>query len=159
MSRSEIGYLSLWFLPLLLKFFWAPLVDRIRPFARSHRAGWVIVTQTGVIASLLGLIPLGTGNIVGVIAVGMVGSLLIATQDIATDGYAAKHLAPQDRGIGNAIQGASVAFGVVIGGTIGLLLYARIGWTAPPLVCPPPPVAGFFADPAGGGICDARGRA
>jgi hypothetical protein len=71
-SRSEIGYLSLWFLPLLLKFFWAPVVDRIRPFARAHRAGWVIVTQTGVIISLLCLIPLGATNVWGIITVGPV---------------------------------------------------------------------------------------
>ena len=37
-SRTAIAYLSLWFLPLLLKFFWAPWVDRVRPFAQ--RAGW-----------------------------------------------------------------------------------------------------------------------
>ena len=127
-SRSEIGYLSLWFLPLLLKFLWAPLVDRIRPFARAHRAGWVIVTQIGVIVSLLCLIPLGSTNVWGIIGVGLVGSLLISTQDIATDGYAAKYLAPEDRPIGNAIQGGSVAFGVVVGGTLGLLLYASVGW-------------------------------
>jgi PAT family beta-lactamase induction signal transducer AmpG len=128
-SRTAIAYLSLWFLPLLLKFFWAPVVDRVRPFARSHRAGWVIVTQIGVIVSILCLIPLGTTNVAGIIAVGLAGSLLISTQDIATDGYAAKYLAPEDRAIGNAIQGGSVAFGVVIGGTLGLVLYAHIGWT------------------------------
>lgn len=128
-SRSEIGYLSLWFLPLLLKFFWAPWVDRIRPFARAHRASWVIVTQIGVIVSLLCLIPLGSTNVWGIIGIGLFGSLLISTQDIATDGYAAKYLAPDDRPIGNAIQGGSVAFGVVIGGTLGLVLYSYIGWT------------------------------
>jgi MFS transporter (putative signal transducer) len=128
-SRTAIAYLSLWFLPLLLKFLWAPVIDRVRPFARSHRAGWVIVTQIGVILSLLCLIPLEATNVAGIIAVGLVGSLLISTQDIATDGYAAKYLAPEDRAIGNAIQGGSVAFGVVIGGTLGLVLYAQIGWT------------------------------
>jgi len=141
-SRSEIGYLSLWFLPLLLKFFWAPVVDRIRPFARAHRAGWVIVTQTGVILSLLCLIPLGATNVWGIIAVGLVGSFLISTQDIATDGYATKYLAPGDRPIGNAIQGGSVAFGVVIGGTLGLVLYAQIGWTGMLLT-----IAGFSLIP------------
>ncbi|TKT70143.1 MFS transporter [Afipia massiliensis] len=127
--RTAIAYLSLWFLPLLLKFFWAPYVDRVRPFARSHRAGWVIVTQAGVIISILCLIPFGPTNVWAIIGVGMLGSLLISTQDIATDGYAAKHLAPEDRAVGNAIQGGSVAFGVVIGGTLGLVLYSRIGWT------------------------------
>jgi MFS transporter (putative signal transducer) len=142
MSRTSIGYLSIWFLPLLLKFFWAPVVDRIRPFARSHRAGWVIVTQAGVILSLLCLIPFGPTNIWGIATVGLIGSLLISTQDIATDGYAAAHLAPEDRPIGNAIQGGSVAFGVVIGGTLGLVLYAQIGWTGMLLT-----IAGFSLIP------------
>ncbi|UGV28109.1 MFS transporter [Rhodopseudomonas boonkerdii] len=142
MSRTSIGYLSIWFLPLLLKFFWAPVVDRIRPFAWAHRAGWVIVTQAGVILSLLCLIPLGPTNIWGIATVGLIGSLLISTQDIATDGYAAAHLAPEDRPIGNAIQGGSVAFGVVIGGTLGLILYAQIGWTGMLLT-----IAGFSLIP------------
>jgi MFS transporter, putative signal transducer len=141
-SRSEIGYLSLWFLPLLLKFVWAPVVDRIRPFARAHRASWVIVTQVGVIASLLCLIPVGATNVWGIIAIGLVGSLLVSTQDIATDGYAAKYLAPEDRPVGNAIQGGSVAFGVVIGGTLGLVLYELIGWTGMLLT-----IAGFSLIP------------
>jgi PAT family beta-lactamase induction signal transducer AmpG len=128
-SRTEIGYLSLWFLPLLLKFLWAPVVDRVRPFARAHRAGWVIMTQAGVILSILSLIPFGPTNVGAIICVGLLGALLISTQDIATDGYAAKHLSPEDRAIGNAIQGGSVAFGVVIGGTLGLVLYSHVGWT------------------------------
>jgi MFS transporter (putative signal transducer) len=128
-SRSAIGYLSLLFLPLVLKFLWAPMVDRIRPIARAHRAGWVILTQVGVIACILALLPLGPTNVAGIMGVGLVASLLISTQDIATDGYAAKYLPPQDRAIGNAIQGGSVAFGVVIGGTLGLVLYHHVGWT------------------------------
>ncbi|MDN3622880.1 MFS transporter [Methylobacterium isbiliense] len=127
-SRAQIGYLSLLFLPLVLKFLWAPVVDRIRPFARAHRAGWVVTTQIGVIACLLALVPLGPTQVGGLLAVGFLASLLISTQDIATDGYAVKHLRPEDRAIGNAIQGGSVAFGVVIGGTLGLVLYHHVGW-------------------------------
>ena len=133
-SRTAIGYLSLLFLPLVLKFLWAPYVDRLRPFARAHRAGWIIVTQTGVILCILALLPLGPTHVIGIIAVGFVASLLISTQDIATDGYAAKYLPPEDRAIGNAIQGGSIAFGVVIGGTFGLLLYHYAGWTTMLLV-------------------------
>ncbi len=50
--------------------------------------------------------------------------------------------APEDRAIGNAIQGGSVAFGVVIGGTLGLVLYAQIGWTGMLLT-----IAGFSLIP------------
>jgi PAT family beta-lactamase induction signal transducer AmpG len=127
-SRTEIGNLSLLLLPLVLKFLWAPLVDRLRPFARAQRAGWVVLTQSGVILCILALMLVGPTDAWGIIGIGFVTSLLISTQDIATDGYAAKYLPPEDRGIGNAIQGGSIAVGVVIGGTFGLVLHSRFGW-------------------------------
>ena len=129
-SRSAIGYFSILFLPLVLKFLWAPWVDRVRPFARAHRAGWVVLTQLGVVACILALNAAAPADVTAILAIGFVASLLVSTQDIATDGYAAKHLAPADRSIGNAIQGGSVAFGVVIGGTLGLVLHHRYGWHA-----------------------------
>ncbi len=128
-SRTAIGSMSILLLPLVIKFIWAPWIERIRPFARAHRAGWVFLTQIGVIATILALITVGPTQIGWIIAIGFVASLLISTQDIATDGYAAKYLPEADRPIGNAIQGGSIAFGVVIGGTLGLVLYEHIGWT------------------------------
>lgn len=128
-SRTAIGAMSILLLPLVLKFLWAPWVDRIRPFARAHRAGWVLITQSLTILAILALIMVGPTEVNAIIAIGFVASLLISTQDIATDGYAAKYLPEADRAIGNAIQGGSVAFGVVIGGTLGLVLYHHIGWT------------------------------
>ncbi|RYE34699.1 MAG: RhtX/FptX family siderophore transporter [Hyphomicrobiales bacterium] len=128
-SRTAIGAMSILLLPLVLKFIWAPWVDRIRPFARAHRAGWVFITQGLTILAILALTLVGPTEVNTIIAIGFVASLLISTQDIATDGYAAKYLPEADRAIGNAIQGGSVAFGVVIGGTLGLVLYHHIGWT------------------------------
>lgn len=128
-SRTAIGMMSILLLPLVLKFLWAPWVDRIRPFARAHRAGWVFITQSLTILAILALIMVGPTEVNAIIAIGFAASLLISTQDIATDGYAAKYLPEADRAIGNAIQGGSVAFGVVIGGTLGLVLYHHIGWT------------------------------
>ncbi|WP_188610080.1 MFS transporter [Chelatococcus reniformis] len=141
-SRTAIGYLSILMLPLVLKFLWAPLVDRVRPLARAHRASWVCITQAGVILAILALLAVEPTNVAAIIAVGSCASLLISTQDIATDGYAAKYLPPEDRPIGNAIQGAAVAFGVIIGGTLGLVLYHHIGWTGMILM-----VAGFSVVP------------
>ncbi len=128
-SRTSIGYFSLLFLPLVLKFLWAPWVDGFRPVARAHRASWVFITQAGTIACILALTTVGPADVTGILAIGFVAALLISTQDIATDGYAAKHLPERDRPVGNAIQGGSIALGVVIGGTLGLVLYHHVGWT------------------------------
>lgn len=129
-SRTAIGMMALLMLPLILKFLWAPLVDRFRPVARAHRAGWVIITQIGVIAGIVAMMWIEPTDVTGIFAIGFVVSVLMSTQDIATDGYAAKYLDPKDRPIGNAIQGGSVALGVVLGGTLGLLTYQHFGWTS-----------------------------
>lgn len=127
-SRTAIGSIAILFLPLVLKFLWAPLVDRIRPVARAHRASWVFLTQAGIVGCILALLAVEVTDVRAVLVIGFIASLLLATQDIATDGYAAKYLPEQDRAVGNAIQGGAVAFGVVIGGTLGLVLYHHVGW-------------------------------
>lgn len=147
-SRSAIGYLSLLFLPLVLKFLWAPAIDRLRPFARAHRAGWVVVTQVGIILCLLAMVPLGPTHVGGLVAIGFAASVLISTQDIATDGYAVSRLRPEDRAVGNAIQGGAVALGVVLGGSLSLLLYQHVGWTGMLLTAAAlslPPLGAAFA--------------
>lgn len=127
-SRTTIGLLSVLMLPLVLKFLWASWVDRLRPIARAHRAGWIFITQTGTVLAigLLAFIaPTDTGAF---LAIGLLVSVLVSTQDIATDGYATRALAVRDRPFGNAIQGGAVAFGVVIGGTLSLVIYHHFGW-------------------------------
>lgn len=133
-SRSAIGLIAILFLPLVLKFLWAPYIDRFRPIARRHRAGWIIITQTATICCLAALAFVDPTNMTAVLSIGFAVSVLVSTQDIATDGYATKNLAPEDRGIGNAIQGGAIAIGVVLGGMLALMLYDRIGWTATVLI-------------------------
>lgn len=129
-SRSAIGLLSVLMLPLALKFLWAPQVDRLRPLARRHRSGWVLVTQAGILLLLAALVLIAPTDTGVFLALGMMLSLLLSTQDIATDGYAAKYLDPRDRPIGNAIQGGATALGVVLGGTLSLIIYHQAGWAA-----------------------------
>lgn len=129
-SRSAIGLVGLLLLPGLLRFLWAPAVDRIRPFARAHRAGWIGLTQIGIIAGLVALSFVPPVEIGPFLAIGFMLGLLLSTNDIAVDGYATTSLAAADRPIGNAIQGGAVAVGVIVGTTGGLVLYARFGWQA-----------------------------
>jgi PAT family beta-lactamase induction signal transducer AmpG len=127
-SRTDIGTFSLLLLPLVLKFLWAPMVDRWRPVARAHRAGWVVATQGAIILLIAALALVTPDDVWTILWIGLAASFLLSTQDIATDGYAAKHLPEADRAVGNAIQGGAVALGVVVGGTLGLVLHAYFGW-------------------------------
>jgi MFS transporter (putative signal transducer) len=129
-SRTSIGLLSVLALPWIVKFLWAPLVDRYalwRPLGR--RRSWVVPLQASIIllVFLLAQFP-PADNLAPLFVIGALIAVLSATQDAAADGYAVERLAPSERGIGNAIQGGAVAVGVIGGGAGTLLLYDQIGW-------------------------------
>ncbi len=67
-------------------------------------------------------------DIVAFVTIGMIMSVLVSTQDIATDSYAVRQMAVRDRPLGNALQGGAVALGVVVGGTLSLVIYHHFGW-------------------------------
>jgi PAT family beta-lactamase induction signal transducer AmpG len=127
-SRTAIGMLALLMIPLTIKFLWAPLVDRLKLMAIGHRRGWILPTQVGTAAAIASLALVEPTQVHAILAIGFVVAVLTSTQDIATDGYATLALQKEDRPIGNAIQGAAVAFSVMIGGTLSLLLYGWVGW-------------------------------
>ncbi len=129
-SRSTIGLFSLLMLPLVLKFLWAPLIDRHRLLNIGHRRGWVVPMQIVTAAGIAALAFLEPTNVTALFAICLTMAVSMSTQDIATDGYATNSLSEADRGIGNAFQGGAVAFGVLIGGTLSLVLFESFGWRA-----------------------------
>ncbi|REG34057.1 MFS transporter (plasmid) [Paracoccus versutus] len=129
-SRATIGMLSLLLLPLALKFLWAPLIERFRPLPLGPRRAWILPTQLGSAACVLGLGMIQPTDIPALVVIALALILLTSTQDIATDGYAVLSLRPEERPTGNAIQGGAVAASVLVGGTLSLVLYQHIGWRA-----------------------------
>lgn len=139
MSRSAIGMVGILLAPLMLKFLWAPFVDRapLRIFGLArlgHRRSWILPTQLGVVGLLVLFAFLPPDDMWLLLGLGFCVMMLSSTQDIATDGYATERLKASERGRGNAIQGGSVAIGVVIGSSLTLYLYSQYGWTPTILV-------------------------
>ncbi len=129
-NLATIGSMALLFLPWVLKFLWAPYVDRWKPPFLGPRKGWIIPTQMlicGMIVFMALMDP--RDNLFTIFVIGCVISFLSATQDIATDGYAVELLEEHERPIGNGIQAGSLAIGVILGGTGTLVLYEYVGWT------------------------------
>ncbi|MBD8893280.1 MFS transporter [Roseibium litorale] len=127
-SRTDIGIFSLLMLPLVVKFAWAPLVDRIRLLPIGHRRGWIVPMQLVSSAAILAMAFIEPVNVTALFIICMIISVSMSTQDIATDGYATRKLEAADRSVGNACQGGAVAFGVVIGGSLSLFLFETWGW-------------------------------
>lgn len=131
-SLETLALVSLLGLVWPLKLLWAPLLDRVGSRRLGHHRSWLLVLQTGMVLTLLALLPFSdpVASIGPLVAVCGVFVVLSATQDIAADALAVRLLRPQDRGVGNGIQVAATYAGNVLGGGVCVLVYDRFGWTA-----------------------------
>ncbi|MDX1996531.1 MAG: MFS transporter [Thermoanaerobaculia bacterium] len=129
-SLEQVGALGILALPFLLKFLWAPLVDRFGA-SSGHYRSWLLWLQTAAIVTVLGIAGfdplLDSAALLGLGALFMV---LAATQDVATDGLAVRLLWHEDRALGNGIQVGGYYLGQILGGGGVLVLVDRFGWSA-----------------------------
>lgn len=131
---AMIGLLKLLALPWVLKVLWAPWVDRWSPLPLGHRRGWIVPMQLLVVA-LLGLMAcLPPRVLFETYLWPLMGLLLLlnlasATQDVATDGLAVRLLPPSWRGLGNGLQVGGYKVGMIVSGSLLLLVVDDWGWS------------------------------
>lgn len=128
---EQIGLVGALALPWLLKFLWAPLVDRHGSRRFGHFRSWILPLQTLSALAVVGLALLDPGRGLGwIFALGGVFMLLAATQDVATDGLAVNSLRFEERGPANGIQVGGYYLGLILGGGVVLMVFDRLGWQA-----------------------------
>ena len=132
---EQIGALQLLALFWVVKFAWAPLLDRYGSRRLGHYRGWLLLLQGLMVVAVLLLLPLDVGDDLPLVFV-LVGTIafLSATQDVATDATAVRVLLPSERGLGNGIQLACGYFGFIVGGGGILMIYDHLGWQAAVIV-------------------------
>lgn len=129
-ALEKVGVLGALALPFLLKFLWAPLVDRFGA-AGGHYRSWLLWLQALAIAAVAGLASLDpVADWGALLLLGFLFMMLAATQDVATDGLAVRLLWHADRGLGNGIQVGGYYLGQILGGGLVLVLTDRFGWSA-----------------------------
>src|SRR2546429_4897782 len=102
-SLTTIGVMSYVALPYLLKFLWAPLIDRYPLPWLGRRRGWILAMQVALALTiaLFGLQnPAVALTPISACAVAIV--FFSATQDIAFDAYRTDVSAPSERGLAAA---------------------------------------------------------
>ncbi|TQV76129.1 MFS transporter [Denitrobaculum tricleocarpae] len=128
-SRTMIGAIGVLLIPWILKFLWAPIVDRYQLSRLGRRRSWILPMQATIIGLILVMSQLSPlDDFFIIFGIACLVALAASTQDIATDGYAVEVLTPAQRAYGNAIQGGSIAAGVLIGSAFALILYDNFGW-------------------------------
>ena len=143
LSLRGVGMLSAIAFPWLIKFLWAPLVDRYGSARFGHFRSWILPLQALSVLTvvLIAFLDLET-QFVPLVVAGAVFMLLAATQDVATDGLAVRVLSHDERGPGNGVQVGGYYLGQIVGGGLMLISFQRFGWQNAVLT-----MAGFLALP------------
>jgi Arabinose efflux permease len=129
-SLDRIGLVSLIALPWVLKFLWAPAVERYRlPAAGRNRSG--VIVLAGGLVSIVGLIAAGSldpSNWLFLFTVLTVVAFAASTVDIACDGFAVQSLSQSHHGWANAAQVGGAYLGSALGGGLFLYLVGTCDW-------------------------------
>lgn len=129
LSLKTIGALKLVGLAYVLKFLWAPLLDRFNIPGLGRRRGWMLAMQFGIIVVLVAIAS--TSPQQSLTAIAILASTLVlfsATQDTAIDAYRTDQLLPQDRGLGAALGVGGYRVAMLVSGGLALVLAASAGW-------------------------------
>jgi len=127
-SLESIGYLQLIKLPWIIKFLWAPLVDKTSSNTRQYRR-WILASEIfyAIIIFSIGFMDLKI-NFTAIIIFMIIAFLASATQDIATDAFAILILKERERSLGNSMQTAGSFIGTLMGSGVLLIIYYYWGW-------------------------------
>jgi MFS family permease len=129
MSLKSIGLLFVLHLPWALKFLHASWVDRTWLPALGRRRTWIFPLQWlgACLLLLAGGFPPET-RFPAMFATLLGLNVVMATNDIAVDGYATDMLAPHERAWGNTVQASARYVGMMLGGGLMLFLHSTMGW-------------------------------
>jgi len=128
-SSEIIGLVFLASVPWILKFLWAPVVDRWGHSRLGHYKGWVLGTQLALVIGVLGLAFVDPGyRPLSLISALVVLTIILSTQQTALFGLVGTYLHPEKRPFGMSVQAVAFALAsVFVGGGI-LYVFGDFGW-------------------------------
>lgn len=127
-SLTSIGLIQLIKLPWIIKFLWAPLVDRTGGTVSKYKS-WIFLSEIFYAMVIFGIAFLKLDvNFEIIIVLMLIAFTASATQDIATDALAILILKKEERSIGNSMQSAGSFLGTLTGSGILLIIYYYWGW-------------------------------
>jgi len=128
-SNTTIGLMSYVALPYLLKFLWAPLVDRFPMPFLGRRRGWMLAMQIALAAAIaLFALQNPSESLAPIAACALAIVFFSATQDIAIDAYRADVSLPSERGLAAAATNLGYRSASWIALAVALVVADHFGW-------------------------------
>lgn len=115
--------------PYLLKFLWAPVMDRFVPPFLGRRRGWMLLCQIALLTGIAAMAmapPDQSIFLLGVLALSV--AFASASQDIVIDAYRTDVLQTHERGMGAAVGVFGYRIAMLASGGLALILADQIGW-------------------------------
>lgn len=130
---TTIGMLSWVGLAYTLKFFWAPVVDRVRlPWLTARfgrRRSWMLLAQAGIVTGLVLLAPQSPSeNLAAFVWLPLLVAFSSATQDIAIDAWRIESVPRELYGAMAAAYQLGYRLGITAAGAGALWIAADFGW-------------------------------
>lgn len=129
LSLKAIGWVTLIGQAYVLKFLWAPLLDRLPLPFLGRRRGWILLMQLLCGAALISMsfyTPQGAATTIAFL--GVLLAFASATQDIAYDAHRTDLLPPAERGWGTAFSQGGYRLGMLVSGAVAFVLADHLGW-------------------------------
>ena len=128
-SNTTIGVMSYVALPYLLKFLWAPFIDRYPLPLLGRRRGWMFVMQLAL-AVTIALFALQDPRLAlaPVAACALVIVFFSATQDIAFDAWRTDVSLPSERGLAAAATNLGYRTAAWVASACALIIADHFGW-------------------------------
>ena len=135
-ERATIGMLSWVGIIYTVKFFWAPVVDRLRlPVLHrllGRRRSWMLVAQVGIVAGLFNMAHLNPeqGHLAIVASLALMVAFSSATQDISVDAWRIEAAPQPMQGVMAAAYQLGYRIAIMVASAGALWIAADHGWTA-----------------------------
>ncbi len=126
-DTQSISMLTLIAIPYTLKYLWAPFLDKISIPWLGRRKGWILLTQISLILLIALMSRFSPASSPFIIAfIGFLICFVSATQDIAINAYQTEILNESERALGNAIAVMGYRIGMIVTGSIVLIIADRL---------------------------------
>ncbi len=128
-TNITIGVMSYVALPYLLKFLWAPFIDRYPLPLLGRRRGWILATQVALAATIaLFALQNPAVALAPVTACAVAIVFFSATQDIAYDAWRTDVSLPSERGLAAAAHNLGYRSAAWIASAVALIVADHFGW-------------------------------
>ena len=125
---ATIGLLHLVHIPWLIKFFWAPMVDRQCSQLASYRRFILLMESVYALSIIsIGFLDIAS-DIYFIFVLVFLSMFASATQDIATDGLAVRAFGKGDHSAVNSMQSMGRYAGAFLGSGIFIVMLDPFGW-------------------------------